>query len=291
MAEIVGVRFKRAGKVYYFDPANIELEINDFVVVETSRGQERLVESMIGGHAAFTLPDEALAALGDVVADSGRGFHVHAAEDSFDSSHSHRYHRKDLLRRLDDFGLLTGGSLIAHGLHLTQSEVDLLNERGAFLAHNCRSNMNNGVGYNSRLSDFHRVVVGTDGIGADMLEELRFAYFKHRDSRGTLSPADFVGFLHKGNELLQRYFEEEFGRVAPGYKADLTILDYDPPTPLVPDNVAGHLIFGMSRRDVDTVIVNGRVRLQNRELVMEAGDLYAQARKAATELWNRLDRL
>ena len=40
MAEIVGVRFKRAGKVYYFDPANIELEINDFVVVETSRGQE-----------------------------------------------------------------------------------------------------------------------------------------------------------------------------------------------------------------------------------------------------------
>ena len=48
MAEIVGVRFKRAGKVYYFDPANIELEINDFVVVETSRGQERLVESMIG---------------------------------------------------------------------------------------------------------------------------------------------------------------------------------------------------------------------------------------------------
>ncbi|MFC1957882.1 stage 0 sporulation family protein [Chloroflexota bacterium] len=40
MAEIVGVRFKRAGKVYYFDPADIDLEINDFVVVETSRGPE-----------------------------------------------------------------------------------------------------------------------------------------------------------------------------------------------------------------------------------------------------------
>ncbi|MFC1941336.1 stage 0 sporulation family protein [Chloroflexota bacterium] len=40
MADIVGVRFKRAGKIYYFDPADIELEVNDYVVVETTRGQE-----------------------------------------------------------------------------------------------------------------------------------------------------------------------------------------------------------------------------------------------------------
>ena len=40
MADIVGVRFKRAGKVYYFAPADIELEVNDYVVVETTRGIE-----------------------------------------------------------------------------------------------------------------------------------------------------------------------------------------------------------------------------------------------------------
>jgi len=40
MAEVVGVRFKRAGKVYYFDPAGIDLETNDYVVVETARGRE-----------------------------------------------------------------------------------------------------------------------------------------------------------------------------------------------------------------------------------------------------------
>ncbi len=40
MAEIVGVRFKRAGRVYYFDPAGIELEANEYVVVKTSRGLE-----------------------------------------------------------------------------------------------------------------------------------------------------------------------------------------------------------------------------------------------------------
>ncbi len=40
MAEIVGIRFRRAGKVYYFDPVGIDLEVNDYVIVETSRGQE-----------------------------------------------------------------------------------------------------------------------------------------------------------------------------------------------------------------------------------------------------------
>ncbi len=40
MAEIVGVRFKKAGKVYYFDPAGFDLEVNDYVVVKTARGLE-----------------------------------------------------------------------------------------------------------------------------------------------------------------------------------------------------------------------------------------------------------
>ena len=40
MTDIVGIRFKKAGRIYYFDPADIELEVDDSVVVETSRGQE-----------------------------------------------------------------------------------------------------------------------------------------------------------------------------------------------------------------------------------------------------------
>ena len=40
MAEIVGIRFKRAGKIYYFDPSGIDLEVDDRVLVETTRGLE-----------------------------------------------------------------------------------------------------------------------------------------------------------------------------------------------------------------------------------------------------------
>ena len=40
MVEIIGVRFKEAGKIYYFDPAGTEILLNDYVIVETVRGIE-----------------------------------------------------------------------------------------------------------------------------------------------------------------------------------------------------------------------------------------------------------
>jgi len=40
MVKVVGVRFKRAGKIYYFDPGDIDVKLNDFVIVETARGIE-----------------------------------------------------------------------------------------------------------------------------------------------------------------------------------------------------------------------------------------------------------
>jgi putative selenium metabolism protein SsnA len=258
---------------------------------KAGRGAQRLVEAMIGGHAPFTLSDEDLKALGDAVERSGRGFHVHVAEDPFDPSHSHRVHGKDPLARLDSFGLLTDRSLIGHGLYLTAADRELLNARGAYLAHASRSNMNNGVGYNTALPSLKNVVLGTDGIGSDMLLEAKFAYFRHRDSGGPLGPGAFMRYLQSGNDILRRYFGERFGRVEKGYKADLLVMDYDPPTPLVRENVAGHVLFGMGSRDVNTVIVNGRIVMENRTFPWDTAPVYAEAQAAARALWQRMDRL
>jgi cytosine/adenosine deaminase-related metal-dependent hydrolase len=246
---------------------------------------------MIGGHAPFTLSDEDLAALADVVNETHRGFHVHVAEDGFDPSFSHRTYGKDPLRRLDDFGLVTDSAIIGHGLFLGAEDREILNARGAFLAHNSRSNMNNHVGYNSELPHVKNVVLGTDGIGSDMLLEAKFAYFRHRDAGGPLGPGAFMRFLQAGNEILHRSFGESFGRVEKGYTADLAILDYDSPTPLARENVAGHVLFGMGSRDVDTVIVNGKIVMESRAFRWDTAAVYAEAQAAARALWQRMDRL
>ena len=163
-------------------------------------GKQRLVEAMIGGHAPFTISDEGCAALAKVVKETGRGFHVHVSEDGFDTSYSHRMYGKDPLRRLDDAGLINEKSLVGHGLYLTQEDRELLNARGAFMAHNCRSNMNNHVGYNTELAHVKNVALGTDGIGSDMFLESKFAYFRHRDSGGPLGP----GRIHEIPAVGQR---------------------------------------------------------------------------------------
>jgi putative selenium metabolism protein SsnA len=258
---------------------------------KNTKGKQRTVEAMIGGHAPFTLSDEDCEALAEVVAKSGRGFHIHVAEDGFDPSFSHRTYGKDPLKRLDEFGLLSERAIIGHGLYLTHEDREILNARGAALAHNSRSNMNNNVGYNTALPQVKNVVLGTDGIGSDMLLETKFAYFRHRDSGGPLGPGAFMRFLQAGNEVLHRSFGESFGRVEKGYKADLVILDYDSPTPLVRENVAGHALFGMGSRDVNTVIVNGKIVMENRTFPWDAAPVYAEAQAAAQAMWKRMDSL
>jgi putative selenium metabolism protein SsnA len=256
-----------------------------------TKGPARLVEAMIGAHAPFTLGDDTLDGLAAVVRGTGRGFHVHVSEDPFDAAHSHNAYGQDPLARLAAHGLLSDRALVAHGVHLPAADREILATSGAFLAHNARSNMNNHVGYQQALASLNRVVLGTDGIGSDMLEECRAAYFKHRDAGGPLGPGDFARFLQAGNVVVQRCFGGRFGSVERGAAADLVALDYRPPTPLVAENVAGHLVFGMRSADVDTVIVNGRICMQGRRFPFDAEPVFRQAREAAGRLWRNMDAL
>jgi putative selenium metabolism protein SsnA len=256
---------------------------------ERAAGKLPLVDGAIGGHAGFTLGDETLAALGDAVRSSGRGIHVHAGEDKFDAVDSRYRFDADLAFRLDAAGCLGPKSIIGHGVWLTEGEAELLNARGAFLAHNARSNMNNAVGYNALLPRFANVVLGTDGMSADMLEEFRFASFRHRESGGPWWPSDFLRCLDRGNRLMERYMGIAFGRVVAGAAADLVLWDYDPPTPLVGGNIAGHIAFGLSSRSVRSVMVNGSFVVENRVPAFDADGIAAKARAETQRLWKRME--
>lgn len=250
-----------------------------------------LVEAHIGAHAPFTVPDAGLSMLSEALKVTGRGLHIHAAEDLYDVSHSHHLYGKDLLVRLAEYDLINSKTLVAHGLYLSTDDIALLNEQDAFLVHNARSNMNNHVGYNHHLTDIRNLALGTDGIGSDMLEEMKFAFFKHRDAGGPLWPDSFARALASGNELLSRNFSARFGQLEAGYKADLTIYDYAAPTPLLADNIAGHIAFGLGSASVHSVMVNGVMVYEDRQFTFDCDSIYAQARKVAADMWRRMDSL
>lgn len=250
-----------------------------------------LVEAHIGGHAPFTIPEEGMERLADAVASTGRGFHVHVAEDRLDVGHSHLTYGEDLVVRLDRHGLVNDKALLIHGTFLAPHELDLINERDAFVVHNSRSNMNNGVGYNADLPRVKNLALGTDGIGADMTAEFKHAFFKHRDAHGPWQPDAFLRALSAGNRVLERVFGGRFGRVEAGYAADLVINDYDPPTPLAAENLAGHLTFGLDASGTRTVLVAGTVVYRDREYPLDSAAVNATAREQAKALWARMDQI
>jgi len=250
-----------------------------------------LVEAMIGAHAPFTISRRGMELLQEAVQSTGRGLHIHAAEDSYDVSHGHDVFGQDLIERLASHQLINAKTLVAHGLYLSDADIGILNAKDAFLVHNPRSNMNNHVGYNGKLGAFRNLALGTDGIGADMFEELKFAFFKHRDTGGPMWPDSFMRFLWNGNRILERTFGARFGRLEAGCKADLTFCDYDYPTPLVAQNIGGHLAFGMGSSAVDSVMVDGTLVYEHRKFPFDVAPIYAAARNAAVALWQRMDEL
>ncbi|MHC1692205.1 MAG: putative aminohydrolase SsnA [Sphaerochaetaceae bacterium] len=261
------------------------------VDAERKIGKKPLVEAMIGGHAPFTVPDEGLAMMASACRETGRGIHFHVAEDKYDVTWSHHMHNADIIDRLDHFGLLADNSLLVHGLWLNPHEIEVLNTRGCFLAHNPRSNMNNHVGYCQNLCQVENLVLGTDGCGGNMFEELKIAYFKHKDEGGPWWPGDFLTALTRGNRLLERYFGEQFGRVEPGYKADLVMLDYNSPTPWVDANAAGHFVWGISSNSVHSVMVEGKLVMENRQFPFDVKEIYAKAAEVASRVWAKVDKI
>ena len=250
-----------------------------------------LVEAAFGGHAPFTLNNHTLKLISEKLVGSNKGIHFHVAEDQYDVSHSHHYFGKDIMKRLEDADLLNDKAILVHGVYLNDNDIDILNAHDSFLVHNTRSNMNNSVGYMNKLNQVKNGALGTDGIGSNMFDEMKFAFFKNSDAKGKLSMDDVLKLLDKGNVILNRYFDMNFGRIEKGYTADLVIYDYCAPTPLVKENIQGHLIFGFESHDVETVIVNGKIVYENRTFPFDTTDIYDKARLAAKKLWSKMDSL
>ena len=145
---------------------------------------------MVGVHAAFTCGDGTLAMAAGLAQDLHVGVHIHVAEGVVDADAGDRL-----------AGLAQPDWLLAHGVHLGRPLPGTL-------AHNPRSNMNNSVGYAHPAAWPGRVVLGTDGIGADMLEEFRLAYARAREADISADPALAWEWARGGWELVPEALED-----------------------------------------------------------------------------------
>jgi cytosine/adenosine deaminase-related metal-dependent hydrolase len=208
---------------------------------------------MVGVHAAFTCTADTLDAAAGLARDLGVGVHIHVAEGPPDA---------DAGARLAE--LAADDWLLVHCVGLDR-------DLPGTIAHNPRSNMNNGVGYARPARRANRVVLGTDGIGADMLEELRLAYVAHRADDVTATPETAWSWL-AGGELL-----------IPECAADRVTWTYDHV------DSPWHVAFTPGIRATDVIAGDGEVLVRDgRPTRVDLAEVRAHAAEQATRLFERL---
>ena len=255
----------------------------------------RLVSAMVGLHASFTVNDDTLARAVAVAEKYKTGLHIHCAEDLADEKDSLKKHGMRVVARLKKFAALGPKTLLVHCVHIDEKEMNIIRDSASNVVHNPESNMNNAVGCADVLGMMKkgiRVGLGTDGMSSDMLAQMRCAYLlqrhNRRDPRLAFCEAPAM-LLDNNSAIAAKIFGKKLGKLAVGAPADVVILDYVPPTPLLPGNFLGHLLFGMVDAEADTVICDGKVLLRGKKLVGINEELLCEkSRQLAAKFWKRI---
>jgi cytosine/adenosine deaminase-related metal-dependent hydrolase len=228
------------------DGAKRGLEENRRFLTEGGRG-------LVGVHAAFTCEDGTLEAAAGLAADLGVGVHIHVCEGTQDAEAPGRL----VALTRDDW-------LLAHGVNLP-TDAGL----AGTIAHNPRSNLNNGVGYARPVRFDNPVVLGSDGIGAAMLDEFRMAYLCHRDDDVTATPDTAWSWLQAGGTLVPEAADDE------------VTWSYDPIDPW-------HVAFTPGIRPVHVVVDGEVVLVEGGPTRVDAAEVRAKAAEQAARLHARL---
>ncbi len=241
-------------------------------LLECERAIAAGLTGMIGLHAGFTASDETIEAAADLARRRGAWLHVHVAEDGCDAGS---------FERLERAGAIGPKTILAHGVHLSRAERERAAESGAWIVHNPRSNLQNAVGYANVATLGPRVALGTDGMDGDLFAEARAAHLRSRDAYGPQGGIDAVGLVAASRRLA----EEAVGPCGD----DWVVLDYDPPTPLSAENLAGHFLFGFGARHVRDVVAGGEVIVEGgKSTRLDESEVHARGREEAARLWERL---
>lgn len=201
------------------------------------------------------------------------GVQTHLSESLYEMLHGPRYYGEPTLLHLRDLGVLSPRFSIAHGVWLTEAEIDVLAETGAALSHNPSSNLRLRAGIaplNALLGRGVTVALGMDGTtindDEDYFDEMRLAMRLHRTPRfdgPAPTPEQILHMATVGGARLLRK-EGTLGAIAPGFAADLVLIDLERMTwPWVAPEIDPRefLLMRADAGDVDTVLIGGEVVL------------------------------
>ena len=254
-----------------------------------------MIAGMMGMHAQFTISDATMELAAANKPDEV-GYHIHVAEGIEDLHDCLKKYGKRIVDRLMDFNILGEKTLLGHCIYINPHEMDLIKDTNTMVVHNPESNMGNACGCPPTMELVHRGILtglGTDGYTHDMLESYKVANVLHKHHLCDANAAwgEVPKMLFENNAAIaNRYFKTPLGVLKEGAAGDVIVVDYNPPTQLDASNINGHMLFGMTGRDVVTTVANGRVLMKDREIkVIDVEEAMAKCRVESAKLWQSIN--
>ena len=252
------------------------------------------IKIYVSADAPHTCNPETMKLCVDLAKELNTGLHMHLAETmSEERKIKSRYNKRstEYLKDLDVFDIPV---VLAHGIYISDSDIELLKNIKGGISHNPVSNcrLSSGICDVVKLrKNGINIGLGTDGIGStstmDMFEEMKTAAYLQKvitKKPDSILPYDILKMATiDGAKVLG--LEKEIGTLEPGKKADMIFIKTET-IHLCPDNeICSNIVYSANGADVDSVMVDGKLIMQNRKMInINEKEVMRQVKKIAKRL-------
>lgn len=231
---------------------------------------------MLGPHAPYTCDDGFMRVVSEEAKREHMGIHVHLSESVSEIEQIREKYGISPIEMAEKNGLFDVPAIAAHCVQIDEKDMDILKNKNVSVVTNPASNMKLGNGFApvaKMLEKGINVCLGTDGAASNnclnMFHELSLLTLIHKGVNKTpqcISAAE--GFrIATINGAKALGLEKEIGSIEVGKKADLAILDLNTPSLTPRNNLLAALSYSANGSEVDTVIIDGKITMENKKLL------------------------
>lgn len=281
------------------EPGKSQLKLHDArKLYENFHGKfNGRVKIMIAPHAPYTCGPEFLKETIKLAKDLNTGIHIHLSETKKEVEDSLKLHGKSPIEHVFDLGMFDIHTIGAHCVYLDDKDIQIIKNNNVFPVNNPGSNLKLASGF-ARVEDMLKqgipVSLGTDGSSSNnnlnMFEEINLAALINKavNNSATSVPAAVALEMGTINGAKALQWEKEIGSIEVSKKADLILIDVDKPHFYPHHNIISSMAYSAQASDVDTVIIDGKIVMENREIkTLDAERIKFETERVAKDLLKR----
>lgn len=239
-----------------------------------SAGWSKLNHFAVGVHSPYSVSEEMIVWASQFAREHGLLLHIHVSETERENIESLEKHSLTPVAYLEKLGVLGPEVIAAHCVWINDEDIKILARHDVKVVHNINSNLKLASGFMFRYRELKEagvtVSIGTDGCASsnnlDMLEAMKTAALVQKAWRKDPAAMPLHELMDMATVNGARSLRLNCGKIEVGALADIALIDINNYAFTPNINFMANLIYSANSSCVDTLICNGRILMQNREV-------------------------